>query len=94
MKDSKFESKYIKIDKLMRKMTLLVERSRPNCDEILDKKSLWALSLEDLTDDLEILVKNELPNIEDNFKLFFILTKSKFDISRNWLKLNKWTVIK
>jgi hypothetical protein len=94
MKSSKFESKYKEIDKLMREMTQFVEHSRPNCDEILDKKSLWALRLEELTDELEILVKNKLPDIKDNFKLFFILTKSRFDISRSWLKLNKWTVSK
>jgi len=54
---------------------------RPNCDEILENKSDWALSLNDVQKEIEFeeildKLKSEV-RIEESFMLFFMRKKLK-----------------
>jgi hypothetical protein len=49
---------------------------RPNCDIILNKKNLWALSLSDIENDEKFAeISNQSFSIEENFSSFFIRKK-------------------
>jgi hypothetical protein len=54
---------------------------RPNCDIILNKKNLWALSLSDIENDEKSRETcSQSFTIEENFPSFFV--QRKFEISK------------
>ncbi len=58
------------------------ERLRPHCDEILSKRSLWSLSLDDLKMEIEFKEffshVNNLEKIEEYYHRYFVQQKFKF----------------
>jgi hypothetical protein len=49
---------------------------RPNCETILNEKTLWALSLYDIENDEKLIeISNQSFSIEGNFSSFFIRKK-------------------
>ncbi len=56
------------------------QESRPTCDEILDGRNAWALSINDIEEYIDLTeIFNKSFNTEDNFHSVFI--KKKLDIS-------------
>jgi hypothetical protein len=66
--------KYSEIPKLVNRMTTAMVSPRPTCEQILNERKLWALSLSELKEDLNKFIVEEKP-IEESFHHFFIKTK-------------------
>jgi len=64
-------------------MTSRIKESRPNCEEILSRKNSWYFSLKQLMKVKNISIGREIMTIRDNFHLFFIKTKLKYDSEFN-----------
>ncbi len=66
--------KYAELHKQVIGMTTTMVSPRPTCEQMLDEKNLWALSLIELKEDLNRF-KKENKTIEESFHHFFIQTK-------------------
>jgi hypothetical protein len=54
---------------------------RPNCEEILNERNSWSLSINEIEKYVDLTqILNKSDNIEDNFHSVFI--KKKLDISK------------
>ncbi len=67
---------------MISEMMFVMSSNRPNCDEILGKKDLWALSLKDMeSDPLMNKYLNEFlkkPSNSEDFELNFIKQKMEY----------------
>ncbi len=65
-------------------MTLLRQNKRPNCQQILGERNMWALSLSELMREKDFGISSkEIKTIEESFHLYFIQTKLKEGIDYN-----------
>jgi hypothetical protein len=68
--------KYSNVLELSEKMTTKNSELRPNCEKILNEKTLWALSLCDIENNEKFAeISNQSFGIEENFNSFFIRKK-------------------
>jgi hypothetical protein len=57
-------------------MKTKIPELRPNCEKILNEKTLWALSLSDIENDEKFAeISNQSFSIEESFNSFFIRKK-------------------
>jgi hypothetical protein len=78
--NSLLNEKYNNVIKSIRDMMLLMMNVRPTCEQLLNNKSLWALSISDIQNDLMFKKFKNLSTseslIENNFCNYFIKMKS------------------
>jgi len=81
---SELETKYSNLFKLTERLTSPLKNKRPNCEQILEERNLWALSSTELMRNKDFKIPSEnIEKIEDSFHLFFIKTKLKFESEIN-----------
>ncbi len=69
-------NKLSKLFELTKEMLDLQKNNRPNCEQILNEKQFWSLSLNEIKDQNELLnrfLKDK--NFEENFSVFFVEKK-------------------
>ncbi len=69
-------NKLSKLFELTKEMLDLQKNNRPNCEQILNEKQFWSLSLNEIKDENELLnrfLKDK--DFEKNFSLFFVKKK-------------------
>jgi hypothetical protein len=57
-------------------MTHFKQYSRPTCNQVLEEKNNWALSLNELNRIKKIEISEKVKTIEDNECLYFLKIKS------------------
>jgi len=75
--NTELETKYSNLFDLIERMIAVRINKRPNCEQILNNKSSWALSLDELRGKHTKISSTEIKTIEENFHLYFIQTKLK-----------------
>jgi hypothetical protein len=60
-------------------MTRSIQNKRPNCEEILEKKNLWALNEEEFEVDDEMR-EEIITKVNDENQIVFSILKSKLNI--------------
>jgi hypothetical protein len=74
--DPQLREKFCNLLELSKKMKTINSEIRPNCETILNKKTLWALSLSDVENDENFAeICNQSFSIEENFNSFFMRKK-------------------
>jgi len=69
-------NKLSKLFELTKEMLDLQKNNRPNCEQILNEKQFWSLSLNEIKDQNELLnrfLKDK--DFEENFSVFFVEKK-------------------
>ncbi len=82
------EQKYTKLLEIREKM-LDDKKIRPDCEQLLNNRSDWYLSLNDLKDDKEfkkiIISRTKTNSLEECFHYFFIQQKHDFFVKSKFL---------
>ncbi len=71
--DSILKDKYIILKDIRKKMTKISAKKRPNCDIILNERSLWSLRLKDIKHETEVNKLRERLLNEEKFDNNFVL---------------------
>ncbi len=84
---SELKEKYLRLFELCEKMTSSQKYKRPDCEEILKDKNLWALSLSALESNTDFQSKR-MKYSEDIFYLHFIEMKSRMRLDLDFSHKN------
>jgi hypothetical protein len=78
--NSLLNEKYNNVIKSILDMVSMMKTKRPTCEQLLNNKSLWALSMSDIQNDFMFKKFKNLsisePLMENNFCIYFIKIKS------------------
>ncbi len=71
--------KYPEIFNLMNAMIAPKIKIRPDCKDVLDKRNLWLLEIDEMNNDINLKeILNEDSSIEDSFHKYFLQKKFRF----------------